>query len=132
MTGTGAGRPAAAAAVLVGVAAACDRPVGPVRIERRAAAAENTEIAMRTLLRRLAPALAAATLVSSAGTAWAADPLGTWLTEGGKSRVRVADCGGALCGSIVWLKEPNNPETGQPKTDRFNPDQSKRSRPVIG
>ena len=36
-----------------------------------------------------------------------ADPVGTWLTEGGKSRVRVVNCGGNLCGTIVWLKEPN-------------------------
>ena len=36
-----------------------------------------------------------------------ADPSGTWLTENGRSRIRIADCGGALCGTIVWLKEPN-------------------------
>ena len=64
--------------------------------------------------------------------ALAADPTGTWLTEGGKSRVRVADCGGALCGTIVWLKEPNDPETGKPKTDKNNADAGKRSRPLIG
>jgi uncharacterized protein (DUF2147 family) len=61
-----------------------------------------------------------------------ADPIGTWLTEGAKSRIRIADCGGALCGSIVWLREPNDPETGKPKTDKNNADAGKRSRPLIG
>ena len=71
------------------------------------------------------------TLVGSEGTL-AADPNGTWLTQTGTSRIRVADCGGALCGTIVWLKEPNDPETGKPKTDKNNSDASRRSRPLIG
>ena len=66
------------------------------------------------------------------GSALAAEPNGTWATEGGKSRVRIADCGGALCGTIVGLKEPNDPETGKPKTDKNNSDAAKRSRPLIG
>lgn len=61
-----------------------------------------------------------------------ADPLGTWLTENGRSRIKIVDCGGALCGTIVWLKEPNDPETGKPKTDKNNADAAKRSRPLIG
>ena len=31
----------------------------------------------------------------------------TWLRETGASRVKFAPCGEALCGSIVWLKDPN-------------------------
>ena len=61
-----------------------------------------------------------------------ADPIGTWLTENGRSRVRISDCGGALCGTIIWLKEPNDPETGKPKTDKNNADESKRGRALIG
>jgi uncharacterized protein (DUF2147 family) len=61
----------------------------------------------------------------------AGDPNGTWLTEGGKSRVRIAPCGGAICGSITWLREPND-ETGKPKTDKNNADAAKRGRPLIG
>jgi uncharacterized protein (DUF2147 family) len=76
--------------------------------------------------------LAAAALVALAGPALAADPAGMWLTQGGNSRIRLADCGGALCGTIVWLKEPNDPDTGKPKTDKNNSDASKRSRPLIG
>jgi len=81
-----------------------------------------------TTLRVAAIALA---VLGLAGPA-CADPIGTWLTENGRSRVNVADCGGALCGTIVWLKEPNDPETGKPKTDKNNADAGKRSRPLIG
>jgi len=63
--------------------------------------------------------------------AFAADPLGTWYTEGGDSQVRIGKCGGALCGSLVWLKEPKDAE-GRPKTDRENADPAKRSRPLLG
>lgn len=63
--------------------------------------------------------------------AYAADPLGTWYTEGGDSQVRINKCGGALCGALVWLKNPND-ANGHPKTDRENADASKRSRPLIG
>jgi uncharacterized protein (DUF2147 family) len=64
--------------------------------------------------------------------ALAADPAGVWLTQTGTSRIRVADCGGALCGTIIWLKEPNDPDTGKPKTDKNNSDAAKRSRPLLG
>ena len=77
--------------------------------------------------------LAAAAMLALAGSeALAADPAGNWLTQTGGSRIRVADCGGALCGTIVWLKEPNDSETGKPKTDKNNSDASKRGRPLIG
>ena len=64
--------------------------------------------------------------------AFGADLKGTWLTEEGKATVRIADCGAALCGTIVALKEPNDPATGQPKTDKNNTDAGKRNRPMIG
>jgi uncharacterized protein (DUF2147 family) len=64
--------------------------------------------------------------------AFAADPNGTWLTEGGSATVRMASCGAELCGTIIALKEPNDPATGRPKTDKHNPDASKRDRPVVG
>ena len=83
---------------------------------------------------RIARSFAMAALLTLAGSqlALAADPNGTWLTQAGTSRIRIADCGGALCGTIVWLKEPNDPETGKPKTDKNNADAGKRSRPLIG
>jgi len=62
----------------------------------------------------------------------AADPRGTWLTENGRSKIKIADCSGALCGTIEWLKEPNDPETGRAKTDKNNEDAGKRARPLVG
>jgi uncharacterized protein (DUF2147 family) len=61
-----------------------------------------------------------------------ASPLGTWYTEGNDSQVRIANCGNAICGSIVWLKEPNDPKTGKPKTDKDNANAAKRNRPLLG
>ncbi len=62
----------------------------------------------------------------------AGDPRGTWMTENGKAKVAIVSCGGALCGNIVALTEPNDPATGKPKTDRNNPDAAKRGRPMVG
>jgi uncharacterized protein (DUF2147 family) len=81
---------------------------------------------------------AAALLLIATGTAafiapaHAADPMGTWFTEDKGSQVKITNCGGALCGSLVWLKEPNDPETHQPKKDKHNADASKQGRPLIG
>jgi uncharacterized protein (DUF2147 family) len=66
------------------------------------------------------------------GPAFAADPTGTWYTGDKDSQVRIANCNGALCGNLVWLKEPNDPATGRPKTDKNNADASKQGRPLIG
>ena len=64
--------------------------------------------------------------------ALAADPLGTWYTENHDSQVRITNCGGALCGTLVSLKEPIDPATGKPKLDKNNADASKQSRPLLG
>ena len=45
--------------------------------------------------------------------------------------MHIADCGAKLCGTIVWLKNPND-KTGQPQKDAYNPDASLKTRPVIG
>jgi uncharacterized protein (DUF2147 family) len=62
----------------------------------------------------------------------AADPLGTWYTADNDSRVLITNCGGALCGKLVWLKTPIDPATGQPKLDKNNADASKQNRPLLG
>ena len=66
------------------------------------------------------------------GPALAADPWGTWYTKDNESQILIANCGGALCGSLVWLREPNDRATGQPLTDKHNPDPMKQSRPLLG
>src|SRR5271170_5441588 len=59
--------------------------------------------------------------------ALAADPLGIWYTADNDSQVRITNCGGALCGTLVGLKEPIDPATGKPKLDKNNADASKQS-----
>lgn len=59
-----------------------------------------------------------------AGGAASADPNGTWLRDNGQSRIRIAPCGNALCGTIVWLQTP--------RADEHNPNASLRTRPLVG
>jgi uncharacterized protein (DUF2147 family) len=46
--------------------------------------------------------------------------------------VRVGSCGGALCATIAAPKLHVDPETGQPWTDKNNPDPAQRNRPLVG
>lgn len=62
----------------------------------------------------------------------ALDPTGFWYTEGQRAKVELAPCGNAICGKIISLKEPIDPETKQPKLDKHNPDEGKRNQPLIG
>ncbi len=64
--------------------------------------------------------------------AMAADLTGTWLVQDGTAKVRVYACGEALCGTVVWLSQPNDTETGQPQTDKLNADPQLRARPILG
>ena len=67
-----------------------------------------------------------------AGPARATDPLGTWLTGDKKGKVRIVNCGAAICGTLIWLAEPIDPDTHQPKTDKHNSNASLQSRPLLG
>ena len=75
--------------------------------------------------------ISAAMLTAGAAFGNAADPTGVWRMESGKVTVKVADCGGKLCGKVVGLKKPLNKQ-GQPKTDKENPNPALRKRAVIG
>jgi uncharacterized protein (DUF2147 family) len=58
--------------------------------------------------------------------------IGTWLTQQADAHIRVAKCGKAMCGTVVWLKDAIDAKTGQPQADDKNPNPSLRSRKVIG
>ncbi len=58
--------------------------------------------------------------------------LGIWLTGSKKGHVQIYKQGTQYYGKIVWLKEPNDPKTNQPKTDSNNPDPQKRRHPLLG
>ncbi len=58
--------------------------------------------------------------------------IGVWEPSHGKAKVKIDKIGSKYYGRIVWLKEPNDPETGEPKLDKNNPDESLRSTPLRG
>ncbi|MEJ2374910.1 MAG: DUF2147 domain-containing protein [Pseudolabrys sp.] len=66
------------------------------------------------------------------GSADAASPTGTWLTQKGDAHIRISHCGKALCGTVVWLKDAIDPATGKPPVDGRNPDPRKRGRKIFG
>jgi uncharacterized protein (DUF2147 family) len=77
-------------------------------------------------------------LVIFAASAWGAtsiraadttSPLGLWKNE--DAIFEIFENNGKLSARIVALKEPKTPE-GKEKTDIHNPDESKRSTPIIG
>ncbi len=74
------------------------------------------------MIRTIVIAATAAVILSA--SAAAADITGTWLSESGQTKVRIAPCGAKMCGIVVWAK-------GNPK-DSQNPKASLRSRPVKG
>ena len=78
-------------------------------------------------------ALGAALALPELREAQAAGPaeVGVWINHEGKGAVEIKPCGAALCGNIVWLKNPVN-DQGQPLFDRRNPDETKRTRPICG
>src|SRR5258707_1453966 len=82
---------------------------------------------MRKILSSATFSILAVVTPASAG-----DPRGNWLTENSRAKVAIVNCGGALCGNIVGLKEPNDPTTGKPKTETNHSDAARRSRPMIG
>ena len=58
--------------------------------------------------------------------------IGLWEPSNGKARVKIEKIANKYYGKIVWLREPNDPQTGQPKLDKNNSDQSMRSVPLKG
>lgn len=57
-------------------------------------------------------------------------PPGAWLM-GTKVAIQIFDCSAMLCGRVIWLKAPLNPE-GLLKRDTLNPDPALRERQVCG
>lgn len=67
---------------------------------------------------------AASLFAATAASSFAADAKGDWARPNGASKIRISSCGSALCGKLVWLREPG--------ADTKNPDAAKRSRPLLG
>ena len=62
--------------------------------------------------------------------AWAAVPEGVWLIDA-KAAVQIFDCNGLLCGRILWLQIPRDPQ-GQLNRDKNNPDPTLRQHQLCG
>jgi uncharacterized protein (DUF2147 family) len=60
------------------------------------------------------------------------DPTGVWLTQAGDAKIRVRNCGGGICGTVAWLREPIDPATGQAARDSRNPNPALAQRPIVG
>lgn len=58
--------------------------------------------------------------------------VGVWKTGEGTAMVRIYKNGDKYQGKIVWLKEPNDPETGKPKVDKNHPDEASKTRSILG
>ncbi len=84
---------------------------------------------MKTLLTLL---LSLTTLCLTAQDSNADKLLGLWQPSNGKARIKIEKIGSKYYGKIVWLREPNDPDSGQPKTDKNNPDESLRDTPLRG
>lgn len=56
----------------------------------------------------------------------------TWWNQEKEAQIEIYQRGSTYAGKIVWLKEPNDPETGKLKLDMKNPDTNLRSRPILG
>lgn len=78
--------------------------------------------------------IAVVSFILAAGETARADPKGLWLAEDG-AQVRIANCSRgsqALCATVAAPKSAVDPETGQPWTDKHNPDPNERGRPLVG
>ena len=72
------------------------------------------------------------TAISFTGFAQKKDAIvGTWVNATGEAHVNIYKKGERYFGKIDWLKAPKD-EKGKPKTDYKNPDESLRSRPILG
>ena len=61
------------------------------------------------------------------------DIIGNWKNGEGTGIIKIyKTTSGHYAGKIVWLKEPIDPETGKPKLDKRNPDESLREQPTLG
>ena len=63
---------------------------------------------------------------------WAqSDIVGRWVPPEQDSVIEVYRCGDEICGRIATLNEPMD-ESGKPRVDRNNRDETLRGRPILG
>lgn len=99
---------------------------------RRRAAAERPRLrGLRRCLGRIAPVLtASAFFIAPYARSEPAVPQGVWLMDG-RVAVQIFDCEGLMCGRIIWLRVPRDPQ-GLLDRDKKNPDPALRERKLCG
>ena len=60
------------------------------------------------------------------------DVLGLWWNDVKSSKIEIYKKDGKYYGKIAELTTPIDPDTGKPKVDKENPDESLRNRPLLG
>lgn len=86
---------------------------------------------MRRIAKLIGP-MAAILATGGIAAAQGESAAGIWTTEKGDATVRVRRCGDGICGIVVGLKQPIDPNTGQPQRDDKNPNPAQAQRPIIG
>lgn len=71
-------------------------------------------------------------MTAFAQTHKADDIVGTWLNQEATGKITLYKENGKYFGKLVWLREPNDKVTGLPRTDKENPDEKLKTRPLIG
>ena len=66
---------------------------------------------MKLTLQAAVAAVSAAAAVAMIGGAIAQEgPIGVWIDHTGRGAVEIVDCGGNLCGNVVWIADGVNPK----------------------
>ena len=73
-----------------------------------------------------------AIVIALSSHALAGDPTGVWLVQDRSAKVRVGTCSDALCGKVIWIREPIDPTNGKPWLDKNNSDPHQRNRHLLG
>lgn len=88
---------------------------------------------MKTLLATLSFIVATIATQSTVAQSDAANRiLGEWIPGHGEARVKISIENDVLTGTIVWLKEPNDKITGEPRKNINNRDKALREKPLMG
>lgn len=60
------------------------------------------------------------------------DIIGVWLNKDKDQSVKIYKDGDKFYGEIVWLKDSLDPDTGEPKRDKNNPDPNLQTSSLLG
>jgi len=67
---------------------------------------------MLTIIKRAIGPLVIALAASGTPALAASSPLGVWIDHTGRGAVEITDCGGKLCGHLVWFQDAKNIKDG--------------------